>query len=54
MIRVTSVPDVVSTGAVMVTVPLKLPPAVRYKLVGYVASKRRLLVARTVKFPSST
>lgn len=53
MVRVTSVPDVVLTGGVMVTLPLELLPALRFKLVGYVASKRRLLVARTVKLPSS-
>lgn len=54
MVRVTSVPDVVLAGAAMVTVPLEVPPAFRYKLVGYVISKRRLLVARTVKFPPSS
>ena len=51
MVRVTSVPDGVLRGADMVTVPLLLFPVSRIKLDGDVELKRRLLVARMVKFP---
>lgn len=51
MVRVTSVPDVVVTGAVRFTAPLALPPVSRTKLDGNVDVNPRSLVARIVKFP---
>lgn len=51
MMRVTSVPDRVVAGAVMVTVPFTLSPVLSDKLVGKVEGKAWLLVARMVKFP---
>lgn len=51
MVRVTSLPDGMLRGAEKVTVPLALFPVSRYKLVGNVETKPRLLVARIVTFP---
>ena len=51
IVRVTSVPDVVVTGAVRFTVPLALPPVSKTKLEGNVDVNPWSLVARIVKVP---
>lgn len=52
MVRVTSVPDSVFTGAVRFTVPLALPPELRDKLDGKSMSNLWSLVAWTVTIPA--